>query len=578
MQLAGRLGTPISVAACWSRWRTVPLLFGAVALATVPIALAPARALASSSQVSMIEDDTHLQADPAGTLERMRALGADVVRVSMPWQTIAPAPRSGRAPRGFDASDPAAYPAANWTLWDTIVTDARRDGITVDLDVMGGAPRWATGPGRPARNINPNWEPSPAAFGEFVQAVATRYSGQYDPFRQAPAPGDPNDLPRVSFWSIWNEPNYGPSLAPQGVPGHLAVENSPRMYRRLLDAAWAALRATGHAPATDSILFGELAPRGADRWGVFSGMKPLAFLRALYCVDAVYRPLRGTAAGIRGCPTTAAGARRFRAQHPALFAATGVSDHPYMRWYPPNREQNPDPTNRSSTADYASLALIGNLEHTLDRLQRSYQSRTRFPIFDTEFGYMTSPPKHSPDPLGKALFVSPAVAALYTNWAEYMSWRDPRLESFAQYLLYDPLRPRASNDWGGYASGLLSWNGIPKATYNAWRLPLWLPVTRARVGQALPVWGCVRPAHFQAHDTGPVQNVAIQFASRPSGPFTTIKTVTVGNSSSCYFDVPVTFPASGTVRLSFGDSLGDSLLVAAGQEIVSRSVQVALRK
>ena len=115
-------------------------------------------------------------------------------------------------------------------------------------------------------------------------------------------PGDAGDLPRVSFWSIWNEPDYGPSLAPQGVPGDLTVENSPRMYRRLLDAAWAALQATGHTPATDTILFGELAPRGEKRWGVFSGMKPLVFLRALYCVDSRYRPLRGTRGAGQGMP------------------------------------------------------------------------------------------------------------------------------------------------------------------------------------------------------------------------------------------------------------------------------------
>ena len=58
-----------------------------------------ATALGSSSQLSVIEDDVHLQADPAGTLEQMRALGADVVRVSMPWQMITPNPNSKRAPR-----------------------------------------------------------------------------------------------------------------------------------------------------------------------------------------------------------------------------------------------------------------------------------------------------------------------------------------------------------------------------------------------------------------------------------------------------------------------------------------------
>ena len=69
-----------------------------------------------------------------------------------------------------------------------------------------------------------------------------------------------------------------------------------------------------------------------------------------------------------------------------------MTDHPYMRWYKPNHEQNPDPVNHSSTTDYSSLGVIGNLTRALDRLQQTYGSRTRFPIYDTEFGYITSPP------------------------------------------------------------------------------------------------------------------------------------------------------------------------------------------
>ena len=127
------------------------MLLRSVVLAVAATIIPAATALGSSTQLSVMEDDVHLQADPAGTLEQMRALGADVVRVSMPWQLIAPNPNSKRAPRRFDASDPAAYPEAKWKVWDAIVTDAQRDGITVDLDVMGGAPRWALGPGPAGR-------------------------------------------------------------------------------------------------------------------------------------------------------------------------------------------------------------------------------------------------------------------------------------------------------------------------------------------------------------------------------------------------------------------------------------------
>jgi hypothetical protein len=560
-----------------SRGRIAALL-GAVALATASSAVTAPVALASSTQVSVLEDDARIQSDPAGTLERLHILGANVVRVAMRWQLIAPSPNSRRAPRGFDASDPAAYPASTWRLWDEIVTDARQDGITVDLDVMGGAPRWALGPGRPAGNSNPNWEPSATAFGAFVRAAGTRYSGSYDPSLGTSVPGDPNDLPRVSFWSIWNEPDYGPSLAPQGVPGELTVENSPRMYRNLLDAAWSSLQATGHATSTDTIVFGELAPRGQKFWGVFSGMTPLAFLRALYCVNSSFRELRGSAARIRGCPVTAAGSRRFRSQNPALFQASGISDHAYMRWYQPNAELDPDPTNGSPTRDYTSLGVIGNLTRALDSLQRVYGSHTRFPIFDTEFGYITSPPKRSPDPDAstKVIYLPPATAAVYMNWAEYISWRNPRLQSFAQYLLFDPLRPTRSNDWGGFASGLLTWNGAQKTTYYAWRLPLYLPVTGARPGRSLEVWGCVRPAQFGWLDTGATQTAEIQFAPRSSGEYATLETVAIGDGDNCYFDQRVTFPSSGTVRLAYTYPASEPA-PAGGVQVYSRTVHVTVR-
>jgi hypothetical protein len=558
------------------RWTTAAAL--AVSLAAV-IALVPiTQARASTGQISIFQDDPRLDKDPATTLGRMRLLGAQVVRVSVPWYYIAPDINSKQPPAGFDATDPADYQAVKWGLWDEIVTDAHADGMTVDFDLMGGAPRWAIGPGRPAGNSNANWEPNAADFGAFVRAVATRYSGDYDPATDTIDPGNPNDLPRVSFWSVWNEPDYGPSLAPQGVPGHLRIENSPRMYRNLLDAAWSSLVATGHGPSTDTILFGELAPRGESYWGVFSGMTPLDFLRNLYCVDSNYHELRGAAARERGCPTTAAGSRQFRAQNPALFEATGVSDHPYMRWYPPNHELDPDPVNHLSTRDYTSLGVIGNLTRSIDRLVGAYGSGVRFPVYDTEFGYITSPPKHSPDPdvhNAKVYYLSPAVAAGYMNWAEYISWRNPRLRSFDQYLLYDIERPTKGNDWGGFASGLLTWTGVQKATYYAWRLPLYLPVTTTKKGHSLEVWGCVRPAMYGSLDTGSPQTADIQFAPGSSSQYTTIQTVTTAPGATCYFDQHLTFPSSGTVRLTYTYPAGDALL-GNGAVVVSRTVRVTV--
>jgi hypothetical protein len=150
------------------------------------------------------------------------------------------------------------------------------------------------------------------------------------------------------------------------------------------------------------------------------------------------------------------------------------------------------------------------------------------------------------------------------------------MASFQQYLIYDPLRPTRKNNWGGFASGLLTWTGAQKATYYAWRLPLYLPVTTARRGHSLEVWGCIRPARFGALDTGSPQTAQIQFAPRGSSDYTALQTVTIDSGASCYFDVRLVFPSSGTVRLAYSYPPGDTLL-GNGAGVVSRTVAVRIR-
>jgi hypothetical protein len=525
---------------------------------------------APHTQEALFQDGSQLLSDPAAALTTLKQLGVDRVRLFMHWQDVAPQPRSHRRPRGFHAVSPAAYPGRNWARFDAVIRQAKKLGIGIDLDIGGGAPLWATPPGAPNNSAQSNWQPRSGEFGAFVHAVGQRYSGDYDPKRRALSPGDPADLPAVNFWSIWNEPNYGPSLAPQGVPGNVTVEHSPWSYRNLLDAAWGGLHQTGHGG--DTTLFGEVAPRGYPNpenphlsFGIFSGMKPLVFLRALYCVDSRYRPLRGAAAAIRGCPATTAGSRRFRAAHPALFKASGFADHPYSRWYPPNVEPHNSP-------DYSSLAVIGHLEGALDRLNRVYGSRTQFPIWNTEYGYITSPPKRSPDPKNRVPYINQTTAAYYLNWAEYISWRNPRIQSMAQYLLADPEPATAKNDFGGFASGLLRYNGSPKPTYDAYRLPLYLPRTSARRGQSLEVWGDARPSQL-AIPGDETQTVAIQLKSG-SGRFQTVETIPITNPRG-YFDARVVFPASGMVRLMWSYPPLDPL--ASPIPAYSRAVHVTVR-
>jgi hypothetical protein len=528
------------------------------ALALSLAALHTASAAASVTQEAIIQDDNQLRANPAGTLQTFRDLGVTRVRVNLSWNSLAPR----RRPKHFKATDPAAYSAAEWAPYDAIVRVAAADKVGIDLTIVGPAPLWATGRGAPRGTtgfFRAAWEPSAREFGFFVRAVGTRYSGTYRPRGSATA------LPRVNFWSIWNEPNYGYDLAPQGSGAGQTTPNSPHLYRNLLDAAWSALVATGHRTRTDRILFGEVTPHGTRAWGVFSNMKPLIFLRSLYCVDSSYRELRGSAAAAQGCPTTAAGSRRFRRDHPALFSASGFADHPYEQASAPNRPThlcgNQLCVGAPSDPDFADLPEIPRLERTLDRLNRVYGSHTRFPVWSTEYGFRTKPP----DP---NLGVSQATAAGYMNWAEFLSYHQPRLYSYDQYGLVDPPPP------GFFDSGLENPNGSRKPGFDAYRVPLWLPVTSTKAGRKIEIWGGARPAGFAKLDTGQVQNVQIQFQSASSGPWQTIDTAPITNSKG-YIDVHLALPGSGAVRLAWAYPASDPLLGAG--TVFSRTVSVTVK-
>jgi hypothetical protein len=537
-----------------------PAVMLAAAASALALGSLPSPALASHNQIAMIEDGIHLASNPGQTLRTFRRLGANTVRVIVNWSSVAPHPLARHKPK-FNARNPAAYPAGGWVRYDDIVRDAKKYGIQVDFTVSSGVPVWAEGkhiPHHLLTHTDRGWRPSAKDFGQFMVAMGRRYDGNY---------ADPADsgktLPRVSFWSIWNEPNFGEDLGPQAVNGSY-VDVAPMMYRQLVAAAWNALHKTGHGH--DKIIIGGLTARGqrskpsrsnpAGHPGDFAQMKPLEFVRHLYCVDNSLRPMRGSAARKEGCPTTASASRRFRAKNPGLFRADGFAQHPYPHNLPPTQDSSNDP-------DYVSFNKLPKEERTLDRIMHDYGSGKRYPIYVDEYGYITHPPNRGP-------YVSPATAGYYINWAEYLSWRSRRIASTMQYLLYDPT-PNSN----GFDSGILFYNGKPKADYYAYRLPLYLPRTSMGRGRRVEVWGCARPATFMAKDTGTRQTVQIQFQRRPRGSFKTIKTVRVTNPWG-YFDLRMRFPGTGTIRLSYRYPKTDPFLSIGnlGSRINSRPIKI----
>lgn len=573
-----------------------PSTRAAAALAVAVIALIAAVVLLSSTSAqpaahapeSIFQDDDHLlyssTATVAHTLDVLKALGVDRVRLTIVWADVAPSAASRTEPANFDAADPAAYqssafggsPSA-WGPYDRVVALAQARGIRVDFNVTAPAPLWAVQPvpaSAQSRTHPGLYEPSATAFGQFVQALGTRYSGSYVPPTSSSSPtlvllpsltstattkaGRP--LPRVDFWSIWNEPNQPGWLAPQWRSvGAQQVPNSPRLYRALVREAVKALAATGHSFSTDTILVGETAPEGnvipvngshpqryVSATAVEDAMTPMEFLRALYCVDSSYRPLTGASAAALGCPRSGS-THSFVTANPGLFQATGFAHHPYFFNLAPGRS--------SPIPDYVPLADLGRLERGLDHAFSVYGIDRRIPIYLTEYGYQTNPP----DP---SQIVSPAQQAAYLNQADYMAWRDPRVRSMAQFLLYDvgpdlAYPPSSFQYWGStFQTGLIYGPGTPldgrsKPAYTAYALPIWIPAPRSR-GSKLLIWGMLRLA-----PKGTARKALIQWQPAAHRGYATIATVDVPTAAvDGYFTTSIKSPGNGSIRIAWHSATG----------------------
>jgi hypothetical protein len=509
------------------------ILLAALVAGLIAVLVSPGSARAEPGPESIFQDDDHLLYAPDATvldtLGVLKSLGVDRIRVTVKWSLIAPQPATTVRPPNFNAADPGAYPAAAWAPYDRLLRMAAQDGIGVNFDLTAPGPLWAMKGNPPDQKSADHYAPSVAEWRQFVQAVGTRYSGSYA--GQA----------RVDYWSIWNEPNQPGWLAPQRRVVHgRRVLNSARLYREYADAAIRGLAATGHSVRSDTVLVGELAPEGSGN-AIQNPVSPMPFLRAMYCVGEDYQRLRGSAASALGCPRDGS-ARAFVNANPALFQATGFAHHPYYFLLAPNQ--------LSDNVDFAPLANLSRLEGGLDRIFRLYGVHRRIPIYLTEYGYQTNPP----DPFQ---VVTPALQALYLNEADYLAWRDSRVRSVAQFLLYDALPdsrypPSSFKYWDTFQTGLLyAPSGQPKPAFAAYRLPVWLPSTHTTGGGSLFVWGQLRPAPDATR-----QQALIQWRRR-GGHYRTIATVTVPASSpEGYFTTRVRPPGTGLLHIAWRGPAG----------------------
>lgn len=514
--------------------RRVLAIAGLAAL--VASAPAPAPVSASTVQESTFQDDPLLvygdDTTQKRTLDKLKSLGVDRIRVSVFWRIVAPAPDSDVKPAGFNSADHKAYPPGAWDRYDRLLVAARNRGIGVNLNITSPIPDWAAG--RPERkDLRPTYTPNPEEFGRFVAAVGARYSGR--------VPG----LPRVDYWSLWNEPNQPGWLTPQWIANDAAPggwqEAAPVIYRGLVDTGHAALQLTGHG--SDTILIGETAPKGQPRArGETRALRPRTFILRLYCLDDNAQPLRGAEATRNGCPTTDP-TTTFPALHPGLFDVAGWAHHPYELAQPPDAE--PDDEENYTTGNLRDLTSL------MGRVFRRYGQRLPgsgkggFPLYLTEYGYQTDPP----DPTG----VSYARQAAYLNESEWMTARMSNVKTLAQFLLVDDKAvdgDSALERFGAtFQSGLMSEKRRFKRAYTAYRFPIHVRDSdrRIRRGGRATIWGLLRPGREGTRET-----VRIEGRAKGSRRYRTLRTVRTDDERH-YLEARVRLRRTTRVRLAWRD-------------------------
>jgi hypothetical protein len=470
-----------------------------MALCCALVGAAPAAA--NPAMESLFQDDDMLLHSPIervdAAMAELKAIGVDRVRIPALWRDIAPL----REPA--DPTDPRQYPDARINKLDRTISSAYAHGLSVLLNVRGGAPEWAQ-PRRPARIREEDaYKPSPRKFHQYVEMLGRRYSGAFVDMHGV-------TLPYVNAWSIWNEPNWGGLLQPQSRRGK---PYGPHHYRRLVRSATSALQKTGHGE--DMILLGETAPLGVDAPGPTRSLKAVKFYRELFCFNARLKPRR----------------RCGDYQRKGPLDVTGVAHHPYPVLSPPEQ--------RSSDDGYIRLADSRRLYRLLDAAARHGRvPEERLPIWYTEFGYQTRPP----DPYRG---ISLRKQAEWNVRAEYVAFKQPRVLSMAQFLLRDTpprrqYRPSERLYWSTYQTGLRFDDGRKKPAYDAYRLPL-LRLDRHRF------WGIVRPAPYDSRPT-----VRIEHRRSGGGGWQPVAEREVTNPRG-YFTVRLQFPRRGDYRAVWRD-------------------------
>jgi hypothetical protein len=395
----------------------------ALALTAALAGLVPAAAHPARHMLVGLFDESETLGYTDRSMPTLKTLRVQIVRSTLYWGGKGGVAGTRRPAHPTDPGD-KAY---NWAPYDRMVREAAKNNIKVLFSIWG-TPSWA--------NKGKGLAHAPTLARDlrnFAYAVAKRYSGSYVPVGPAASgttttttttPSTDTALPAVRYWLAWNEPNNPIFLQPQykrvgtGKKAHW-VAQSTIDYARICNAIYGGVHAT--LIRAEKVACGGTGPRGNNNpKAKRASVGPIPFLK-----------------GVKNA-------------HLAKFDAW--AHHPY--YGSPSEKPSSVPTsNRGKRGLIAPPVVLGNINDLIKEVTRLYGKKR---IWITEYGYQTNPPD-------RAFGVSWTKQALYLKQAYAIARKNPRIDLMMWFLLRD------QKDLGGWQSGLMTYAGVKKPSFNAFR-------------------------------------------------------------------------------------------------------------
>jgi hypothetical protein len=342
--------------------------------------------------------------------ESVRA-NSNLARINVSWRGIT----SGAPTLPANPNDPAY----SFGAVDRAVLDAAGRGQRVLITVFG-APEYAEGANQPSDAHDGTWKPDPAKLGQFAEAIATRYSGNFTAIGAGP-------LPPVAYFEAWNEPNLSSYLTPQSINGKLYA---PDRYRQMLNAFHEGVARSGSGAA---VIAGATSPYGDDVGPTGTRTRPLQFLRGVFCLDGHRRPT--------GCKDEA----QFEivSHHPITFEKS-------PRYSAVNRDD-------VTIADFHNIVRV---LHAAEK-RNTVGGPNHHQAWASEFWWESKPPD-------VRYGIPVAKHARWLELALYLLWKQGADAAIWLRLWDDELQ---ADQFSGEQSGIFFFDRSPKPAFTAYRFP-----------------------------------------------------------------------------------------------------------